>query len=154
LEERGELERAEFLRVEHLLMRLPPEDRRRAALRARLEDLSLDRKWVTAVSTAPVENCRFTSTCGRHWDRLRSTTNLRVRTCDACRHLVHYCHTVEEARNDVRLGGRVAVTPVAPRYPGDLLRRPDVVVSRIVRQTRVPTRRPTLLHRLLSQGQP
>ena len=40
LEERGELERAEFLRVEHLLTRLPPEDRRRAALRARLEDLA------------------------------------------------------------------------------------------------------------------
>jgi uncharacterized protein (TIGR02996 family) len=154
LEERGEWERAEFLRVEHLLGKLPPQDRRRAGLKARLEDLTLDRKWVTAVSTAAVENCPSESTCPRRWDQLRPAAGLRVRVCDVCRRAVQYCHTVEEARNHVRLGDRVAVTPVVPRYPCDLQRRPDAAVSRVVRQTRVPTRRPTLLHRLLSQGQP
>jgi hypothetical protein len=48
-----------------------------------------------------------------------------VRLCDACREQVHYCDSVETARDQARQGHCVAVTLGVARREGDLNPPPE-----------------------------
>jgi hypothetical protein len=52
---------------------------------------------------------RFDYLCDRRWEDLRATGDTALRFCDACRHDVHYCDTITEARKHAEEGHCIAV---------------------------------------------
>jgi uncharacterized protein (TIGR02996 family) len=125
LEERGETDRAEFLRTECQLAALPRGDERRKPLKARLEALKVDEAWIAAISKASLENCefRFEFECPQQWDRLKPTADAMVRFCEVCEENVHFCGSIQTARQHAMRGRCVAVNlQVSRKPPNDALR--------------------------------
>jgi uncharacterized protein (TIGR02996 family) len=147
LDERGDAEstaKAEFLRKTVELFAPTKSKRQQRALRKRLQQLAarLDTEWLAVVSRLAIENChnkpprpgsrllRFDFLCDRKWEDLRATDGRAVRFCDACRHNVHYCGTITEARRHAWEGHCVAVDLGVNRVAGDLA-PPRLLVGRI-----------------------
>jgi len=123
LEEQGDPRRAEFLRLGVLLKRMPGghPDLRRATARLRQLAASLPLGWRTVVARPLIERCGpFELVCPKSWDALRSTDRDGVRFCAVCESPVHYCGTLEEAREHARKGHCVALDGAIPRTSGDL----------------------------------
>ncbi len=114
LDDRGD-PRAEFLRLMVQLRDLAPDDPARIPIEVRLIELryELDPRWLMVFLPAPVGNCGG-SRCERSWFDMRATDLPDVRLCPACKHAVHYCHTIEEARAFASCGARVALTNRVP----------------------------------------
>jgi len=123
LEKRGEVARAEFLRLDAALAQISPGDPRHASTRQRLLELapriSLD--WRSRVSRSLIEACTTTTgRCPAYW-RALPTTSDDMRSCNVCGEDVFYCVGTDLARSRVAAGQRVAVDMTADRYHGDLL---------------------------------
>jgi uncharacterized protein (TIGR02996 family) len=123
LEGRGELARAEFLRIQDRLIGTSPDDPDFRAGAARLEELArgIDLEWRFAVGRPAIEGClAFQLACPKEWGSLAITARDDVRFCDACERQVFYCDSIEQAQIHARLGDCVAVDPGISRTPGDL----------------------------------
>jgi uncharacterized protein (TIGR02996 family) len=123
LEEQGDL-RADFLRVEVELMKIPPDDGPYAKILSRLSalgaDLSTD--WVAAISRVAIENCgvTFRFRCPKRWEKLQTTDDPAVRFCETCRRQVFFCSSIHSAVNNAWSGRCVAVDRRLVRKVGDL----------------------------------
>jgi uncharacterized protein (TIGR02996 family) len=120
----GGADRAAYLRVEAEWADLPEEDERRPALEEKLRALTekLDIGWVALVSQRKIENCDalFEFRCPKLWENLKPTEERTVRFCDTCHNSVHFCDTIEVARQHAAEGHCVAVSAAAVRSPGDM----------------------------------
>ncbi|MCI0462063.1 MAG: TIGR02996 domain-containing protein [Gemmataceae bacterium] len=130
LEEQGD-PRAEYLRLDAALAAQPynptaseQEKIRRVQLRDHLGMLrqSLNGQWLILVARSDIENCSLSSQddCPRNWDRLSPTSNESIRFCQRCGQNVYYCTSIEQARQEVGRGWRVAVDARLPRSRDDL----------------------------------
>lgn len=122
LEENGDKQRAEFLRLDAALVEKEAKqddsaeqrERVRAArMRGRLMRLqaALNPAWLAAVGRHSIENCmlQFAFQCPRRWDRLKATEDVAVRSCDQCRRNVYYCCSMDEVWRHARAGDCVAL---------------------------------------------
>ena len=119
LEQTGQLERAEFLRIQIQLRTLSDSDPRTYALGERMHELSrtVDSRWRMVVARPAIENCdvRFELRCPKRWDRLAATDNPEVRYCDGCHRQVHYVTTIQEANRRAEDNQCVAIDLVVAR---------------------------------------
>lgn len=74
----------------------------------------LDDDWLAVVGKMPIEACPKARCPGR-WERLRATTDHRVRSCERCRKPVYYCETLLEGRDRVWEGRPIVINLSAPR---------------------------------------
>lgn len=122
LEKRGEVVRAEFLRLDAALAQMSPEDPRFAAARSRLVELAprIGLDWRSRVSRSLIEGCSTTTgRCPAYWRALPSDSD-DVRSCNVCGDTVFYCASIDLARSRVAAGQRVAVDMTVGRSYGDL----------------------------------
>ncbi len=122
LEKRGEIVRAEFLRLDAALAQMSPEDPRYPGTRRRLVELSsrISVDWRSRVSRALIEGCTTTTgRCPAYWRALPNDTD-DARNCNVCGDNVFYCVTLDLARSRVASQQRVAVDMTVDRYHGDL----------------------------------
>jgi hypothetical protein len=122
LEKRGEVVRAEFLRLDAALAQMSPDDPRHAHTRRRILELSprVSIDWRSRVSRALIEGCNTTTgRCPAYWRTLPSDAD-DVRGCGVCGEDIFYCVTIDLARSRVVSGQRVAVDLTADRCHGDL----------------------------------
>jgi hypothetical protein len=122
LERRGEVVRAEFLRLDCLLAQIGPDDPRYLHTRRRILELapriSLD--WRSLVARSLIEGCTTTTgRCPAYWRSLPNETS-DVRGCGVCGQHVFYCVSIDVARSRIATGQRVAVDLTVDRYHGDL----------------------------------
>jgi uncharacterized protein (TIGR02996 family) len=123
LEERGDIVRAEFLRVQEALVATAPEAPEFRERTERMQELAagIDLSWRYKVARPVVENCLAVEfECPREWGALATTERSSVRYCGACAKRVFYCATVDEARRHAGRGNCVAVDVVQLRRPNDL----------------------------------
>ncbi len=135
LEERGELARAEFLRIQDQLIGSSPDDPGFRAGRERLEELArgLDLDWRFAVGRPAIEGClSFELACPKEWGSLAPTGRANLRFCETCEQAVYYCEEIEQARAYARGGNCVAVDIAVPRLPDDLDATPMIRMGRPV----------------------
>ncbi len=129
LEARGELARAEFLRLQQALVGTPPTDVAGKALwkrrSERLRELAehVDQEWRVAVARPLVENCdaHFDFACPMEWGQLTPTDDPGVRACNLCDELVYYSTSISIARKHAAMNRCVAVDIVVERRPHDLV---------------------------------
>lgn len=122
LEKRGEVVRAEFLRLDAALSQMSSEDPRYATARRRLLELAprIGLDWRSRVSRSLIEGCSTTTgRCPAYWRALPSD-NDDVRTCNVCGDNVFYCVTIDLSRSRVAAGQRVAIDMTVDRSYGDL----------------------------------
>jgi uncharacterized protein (TIGR02996 family) len=136
LEERGDW-RAEFVRLDVRLRGLTDadDDYRDVEERWRLLRYGLNPLWQVLFDRSPVERCGdplFKFRCPKRWGTLRRTPLLTVRFCESCRRNVHYCRTIDEAREHAACGHCVAVNTRVERRPGDLEDEDDLVLGEFV----------------------
>ncbi|MCI0702035.1 MAG: TIGR02996 domain-containing protein [Planctomycetia bacterium] len=143
LDERGDDQsklKAQFLRVTVRLMGPIQRHGWRSARKKELQQLAakLPTEWLAVVSRVRVENCprarakqteefaghygiRFSFICEKRWDELTATDeNTTMRFCEGCQQLVHYCETIDQAREQAWQGHCVAVSLGVIREGGDL----------------------------------
>jgi len=130
LEGRGETARAEFLRLQQVLVGPPPADdagralfkRRSDRLRALAE--TIDPAWRAQVARPLVENCdaHFDFACPMEWGQLAETADPNVRACNLCEEPVYYCTSIADARRHAFQKRCVAVDITVERTPNDLVR--------------------------------
>jgi uncharacterized protein (TIGR02996 family) len=122
LEEQGQAERAEFLRLQEYLVTSPHDMVAGARLRALAASIELG--WRHAVARPVIEGCdqRVNFKCPKEWGSLTPTDRQDVRHCDGCNQHVYYAPTVELARQHVELNRCVAVDIIPLRRRGDLER--------------------------------
>jgi len=124
LEERGELDRAELLRVQQEIVECAPDDPRLEALASRLRALAwpLDAPWRRRVARPVIERCAvaFELECPKEWGQLEPTERDLVRYCGSCKKTVHYAATVAEARRHAERGNCVAIDVSGTRWGRDL----------------------------------
>jgi len=120
LERRGEGSRAEFLRLDHALATLSPDDPRRPPALQRLRELAerISIDWRSRVARSRIEGCHA-SQCPGYWRALPNEHD-DVRSCGVCHDDVYYCATVELARARIHNGQRVALDITCERWAGDL----------------------------------
>jgi uncharacterized protein (TIGR02996 family) len=118
--------KARFIRFEIEAARLPDESLRRAAVNSQLrkQAAALDPNWLAIVSHPALEECRlrFEFECPMKWENLSPTDDPTVRNCESCKRKVHYCDTIEEARERAWRDECVAVSLALVRRPRDLSR--------------------------------
>ncbi|MBA2539839.1 MAG: zinc ribbon domain-containing protein, partial [Deltaproteobacteria bacterium] len=125
LERRGEVVRAEFLRLDCVLAQMSPEDPRYAHTRRRLLELAprISVDWRSRVSRSLIEGCTTTTgRCPAYWRALPSDSD-DVRNCNVCGEHVFYCVTIDLARSRTASGQRVALDMTCDRFHGDLQAR-------------------------------
>src|SRR5262245_9378052 len=95
LEDQGDLRRAEFLRLDELLARLPLGDPRWTPTRDRLRELQPDigAEWLALLDRTPILNCRHGEGCPGRWERLVPTVKAKVRSCATCNRFVQHVRT-------------------------------------------------------------
>jgi uncharacterized protein (TIGR02996 family) len=129
LEGQGDTARAEFLRLQQVLVGpAPPDDAGRALFKRRTDRLrvlaeTLDPGWRAQVARPLVENCdaHFDFACPMEWGELVPTEDPNVRSCKLCEEPVYYCTTLSEARGHARQKRCVAVDITVQRSPYDLI---------------------------------
>ena len=72
---------------------------------------------------------RFDYVCNRGWEPLRTTADATVRYCDDCHQEVHYCDSIDKARDHAQVGFCVAVDLGVARREGDLHRRSEMTMG-------------------------
>jgi uncharacterized protein (TIGR02996 family) len=102
LEERGQWDRAEFLRLTMAAADMEPDDPRFGDTTTRIQKLApcLDVSWRMQLASE-VEGCkqlRREFTCNMTWEQLGRTEDPLVRTCGSCSSQVYYCTTEAEAK--------------------------------------------------------
>lgn len=124
LEHRGDLVRAEFLRVQHQLSTLAADDAAFEPATDRLRELGahVDLEWRARVARPAIEGCdaSFDFLCPKEWGALEATEQTAVRFCGACKHHVFYSATIREAREHAARGECVALDVEAARWTADL----------------------------------
>jgi uncharacterized protein (TIGR02996 family) len=125
LEEMGQRERAEYVRLQVQLGRLGERDDDALSdagrrLRQLADDLPI--MWRAQLARQPIERCgvAFELACPKSWDKLARTVREDVRFCTACESEVHYAASIAEARHHASMGRCVAVDVVVRRRPNDL----------------------------------
>jgi uncharacterized protein (TIGR02996 family) len=141
LEAAGRPSEAEFLRIQLALADArDATDPQFSAAAKRLGELAADLppSWRSRVAIAFIEGCpavvpdapaspatrrlAMRVVCPQRWDKLAPTDDPAVRTCGACQRSVHYCTSIDRAREHAAAGRCVAVdvrnSPV--RRPRDL----------------------------------
>jgi uncharacterized protein (TIGR02996 family) len=122
LEQRGDLTRAEFLRVQHAIMTTTSTyafDERIGALQALAAQI--DVAWRRQVARQFVEGCNgFEAPCPRDWSQMQPTERADVRHCGGCQKNVYYCTTIDLARSHAMRGNCVAVDAALVRARGDI----------------------------------
>jgi uncharacterized protein (TIGR02996 family) len=117
LEQRGDLLRAEFLRLQQVVIDAPmdtPEERAAFLVSSkRLRELaaSVDLEWRMWIGRPAVEGCRvaFDIPCKMDWGMLEPTGRPDVRRCNTCRKQVQYCDSERAALRLADHGDRVVV---------------------------------------------
>ncbi len=114
----------------------------RPKIPARLQELaaSFETDWLAVVSDPEIELCggaevswrlRFEFVCDKTWADLDATDDHQVRHCATCLQHVHFCESLDQARDHAREGHCVAVTLGVNRRKGDL--GPPMTMSLISR---------------------
>jgi uncharacterized protein (TIGR02996 family) len=122
LARRGEVARAEFLRLDHALVAMSPLDERFLWSLHRLRELApqISVDWRSRVARSAIEGCLARGVaCPGEWRRL-PTDHDDVRTCGACGEAVYYCATIQLAQELIQQGQRVAIDITCNRWSGDL----------------------------------
>lgn len=139
LEEQGECDRAEFLRLDAELADMSPTEAAFLKLNARFHELHsrLDAKWLASLDRTEIENCRleFRFHCPARWENLKLTDVDDIRFCESCRKKVYHCGSIQQARNHAHAGRCVAVDSRLVRMPDDLYEMPtttELVVGRLL----------------------
>lgn len=97
LEEQGDHERAEFVRLQDQLLELPGGDAREVAIDRALQIAGrLDPAWRVLVARPRIRNCARTG-CPQEWGSLAPTYTSDLRTCGTCGARIEYCFTVGDA---------------------------------------------------------
>lgn len=124
LEHRGDLVRAEFLRVQLQLATLTAEDPAFEPATDRLRELGahVELAWRARVARPAIENCdaAFDFQCPKEWGALEPTDRTDVRFCGACKQHVFYSASIREAREHAARGDCVALDLEAARWYADL----------------------------------
>lgn len=129
LEGRGDAARAEFLRLQQVLVGPAPlDDAGRALFKRRTDRLraladTLDVAWRRQVARPLVENCdaHFDFACPMEWGQLAATKDPNVRACNLCEEPVYYCTSIGEARAHAVQKRCVAIDITVERRPHDLV---------------------------------
>jgi uncharacterized protein (TIGR02996 family) len=149
--------RAEFLRLECRMALAPEQSLNRVRWQNQLRQIAvnLDPDWLVAVSHPRLEACRlrFRFQCPARWDKLTPTAAPKVRFCESCRRSVHYCDTIDDARQHATAGECVAVSPALVRWVGDLVPPPRWRFAPLRRVGQVHQLTPELVARLPIAGQ-
>ena len=115
LEARGEIERADFLRIVCKLAAPKVNPKKAPQLAERLIKLSAssDAAWRALVSRPKIEACdiEFRFKCPKQWSSLSPTDAPGVRHCGTCDRKVHFCATLEEVREHAWENHCVAFDP-------------------------------------------
>lgn len=122
LEKRGEVVRAEFLKLDCALAQISHEDPRHAPTRRRLLELAprISIDWRSRVARSLIEGCTTTTgRCPAYWRSLPADSD-DVRGCGVCGDSVYYCVSIDLARSRRASGHRVAVDLTVERFHGDL----------------------------------
>jgi uncharacterized protein (TIGR02996 family) len=123
LESAGDLARAEFLRIQHALDAMSPDAAGFERTGDRLRELAagIDIAWRSRVAKRTIESCpAFDFECPKQWSQLAVTDREGVRHCGSCKQDVHYCGSVEEAREHAAQGRCVALDITCARWVADL----------------------------------
>lgn len=129
LEGQGDATRAEFLRLQQLLVGPAPlDDAGRALFKRRSDRLrvlaeAVDPAWRVKVARPLVENCdaHFDFACPMEWGELAETSDPDVRACTLCEQPVYYCTSITDARRHAAQRHCVALDITVERAPGDLV---------------------------------
>lgn len=131
LEQRGDLARAEFLRVQHTIVTTTSPNVFDLRI-GRLQALAakIDVAWRRQVARQFVEGCNgFEAPCPRDWSQMQPTERTDVRHCGGCQKDVYYCTTLDVARSHARRGNCVAVDAALVRVRGDIAPQPYGMLS-------------------------
>lgn len=90
LEENGDLERAEFVRLQDAIAQPIDSVPTGAFERCREIAQKTDMAWRVLVARLPILDCRRDSGCPRDWGSLAPTGQPEVRYCTTCERCVHY----------------------------------------------------------------
>jgi len=122
LEERGQISRAEFLRVQQQLIGMSADDLRFRGLSEGLRELAatIDIQWRREVARPAIESCGFDLRCPKDWGALAPTPRSHVKHCDSCNKDVFYCIDVSEARQHASRGACVVLDVASARWQHDL----------------------------------
>jgi len=123
LEERGAMERAQFLRLQDTIAAMDPDNPELQLATTRLRELAakIDVPWRVKVARPFVEGCTgFELQCPRDWSAMAPTTRTDVRFCTGCSQNVYYCATIEDARDHAQRRECVCVDASLVRFPNDL----------------------------------
>jgi hypothetical protein len=122
LEKRGEVVRAEFLKLDCVLAQMSTEDSRYQPTRRRLLELAprISIDWRSRIARSLIEGCTTTNgRCPGYWRSLPADGD-DVRACGECGENVYYCVSIDLARGRRASRQRVAVDLTVERYHGDL----------------------------------
>src|SRR4051812_509256 len=101
LEERNEPVRAEYVRLQEVLIEADAADGAFVERAERLRHIAsrVPTEWRLRLARTPIERCAvaFEIPCPRDWGSLAPTGRDAERHCGACNKTVRYCTTVEEA---------------------------------------------------------
>lgn len=118
-----EAKRSRFLRLTVKIAAMQT-GHRRSLIETQRRSLSskLPTEWLALVGNYSVEACDalFAFKCPKQWASLGSTSDVRIRSCEACNKNVHFCDTVGEAREHARAGHCIALRIDVRREPDDL----------------------------------
>lgn len=130
LEQRGDLVRAELLRVQHRLAQADDAGDARARLAALAAQVPAG--WREQVSDPAIEACgvRFRFACPQQWAQLAPTTRSDIRHCHVCARDVYYAISVGTARTHASLGHCVALDVTSARWPQDLAAPPGATCEK------------------------
>ncbi len=89
-------------------------------MRALAEELPAD--WKMAIARTPVENCStaWAFICPQRWHEFLPTADEKVRHCETCQQDVHYCTSIEAARDRASQGQCVTLDLGVRRAVNDL----------------------------------
>lgn len=132
LEARGELVRADFLRVQARLDKIAADDPKLERLTDHLRELAshVDLGWRARVARPAIEGCTaaFDFQCPKEWGALDATGADEVKFCGTCKQSVYYAANVAEARVHAERGECVALDITSARWQRDLEEPFDVHV--------------------------
>ena len=125
--------KAAFIRLELRMAEAPEQSLNRIRWTNQLQKLAtqLEPAWLATVSHPKLEACRvsFRFPCPKQWDKLTPTAAPKVRHCESCQQYVHYCDSLQEAREHANRGNCVALSLALVRKPNDLLPREPILLA-------------------------